>query len=68
MLCEKCEGKTIVLDTRKYEDTQIRKRKCTKCNEIYITREVADVEAKDMYLEYLSISKMGYRDKKKGAI
>ena len=65
MICPKCGNTTRVLDSRKYDDTKLRKRYCCRCNSKFITREVCDEEAKKMYREYLCISKMGYRDRKK---
>ena len=65
MICPKCGSTTRVLDSRKYDDTKLRKRYCSGCNSKFITREVCDEEAEEMYREYLCISKMSYRDRKK---
>lgn len=51
MECTKCEGKTKVVDTRRFAGTQYRKRKCLVCGNIFWTsEEEADpLEIKDLY-------------------
>lgn len=47
MLCPSCDGKTVVLATRKYyyKDKDFyyieRKRRCTKCNEKFDSIEIS---------------------------
>lgn len=64
MLCE-CGGRTLVADTRQYDGMQLRKRKCKNCNKSFYTKEIRDEETENLFKEYMKISKMGYRDKKK---
>ena len=45
MLCEICEGKTRVINTRTDVDHVVRKRMCLKCGHIFYTQEI-DVDYK----------------------
>lgn len=40
MLCEICEGKTRVINTRTDVDHVVRKRMCLKCGHIFYTQEI----------------------------
>lgn len=40
MLCEICEGKTRVINTRTDVDHVVRKRICLKCGHIFYTQEI----------------------------
>lgn len=40
MNCPKCDGKTLVTDSRKAEKRVIRYRTCKKCGNKFVTKEV----------------------------
>ena len=40
MLCEICEGKTRVINTRTDVDHVVRKRMCLKCGHIFYTQQI----------------------------
>ena len=44
MLCPKCGGKTMVIDSRMYQDERgvRRRRYCPKCEERFTTHEMTD--------------------------
>ena len=56
MFCKECRGKTIVIDTRSFEDEVYRKRKCLVCGRKFFTAEIEDDRFEDgkqgMYLFY----------------
>lgn len=56
MHCNECGGKTIVIDTRGFENEVYRKRKCLGCGRKFYTAETEDNGFEDgkkgMYLFY----------------
>lgn len=40
MTCPKCGGETRVIDSRRNEETVVRRRICERCNTIFHTKEV----------------------------
>lgn len=42
MYCRECGGKTIVMDTRSFEEEVYRKRKCLNCGRNFYTAEYED--------------------------
>lgn len=56
MYCRECGGKTIVMDTRSFENEVYRKRKCINCDRKFYTAEIEDDGFEDgkkrMYLFY----------------
>ena len=56
MYCKECGGKTIVIDTRSFENEVYRKRKCIVCGRKFFTAETEDDGFEDgkkgMYLFY----------------
>ena len=68
MLCEICEGKTRVINTRTDVDHVVRKRMCLKCGHIFYTQEIdMDYKTGKKEISQLQMQRKKLQEEKRNA-
>lgn len=68
MLCEICEGKTRVINTRTDVDHVVRKRMCLKCGHIFYTQEIdMDYETGKKEISQLQMQRKRLQEEERNA-